>query len=307
MYGNQSTRAQTAYAFAYAVMPILNTFAMQKVRLSIWSTLMEVGWAVFTFAQVRVKTSNQLYEFRFLSASLNQLDSCPYSMTWVKRNSQNLLAIFRMTAPLGIKLWDYLQAAIYSNSNNVHGLAGWRGLDVTNGVMIVSLGIAAFVFFLDTLHTIKSWYLTEEERELAVDRVRKASKAPQIKLTWQIPRSCRGEIVCYRRCLVGKQLQGNHGSALGNGSIQLYGESRGGNGYFDICHKAEHFSVADRNLIPPGTSLISAGCVVHWGFLSEYFQSIFACVLIQLVNGPDGTTTDIRTVTDGSLDNWSHF
>lgn len=66
---------------------------------------------------------------------------------------------------------------------------------------------------------------------------------------------------------------------------QLYGSSCGGNGYFAIWLKSENFSVADRNLIPTGTSLISAACVVLWGFLSDYTGSRFAWVLIPLVSG----------------------
>lgn len=65
---------------------------------------------------------------------------------------------------------------------------------------------------------------------------------------------------------------------------QLYGESCGGNGYFAIWLKSEGFSVVDRNVIPTGTSLISAACVVLWGFLSDYTGSRFAWVVIPLVS-----------------------
>lgn len=88
-----------------------------------------------------------------------------------------------------------------------------------------------------------------------------------------------------------------------NGSRQLYGESCGGNGYFGIWLKAEYFSVADRNLIPTGTSLISAGCVVLWGFLSDYFQSRFAFVIIPLVSRSKPChKLEFSTVTNKSED-----
>lgn len=44
--------------------------------------------------------------------------------------------------------------------------------------------------------------------------------------------------------------------------LQLYGSSCGASSYFAIWLKAENFSVADRNIIPTGTNLISAFCVV---------------------------------------------
>lgn len=42
----------------------------------------------------------------------------------------------------------------------------------------------------------------------------------------------------------------------------LYGSSCAANNYFAIWLKSENFSVSDRNIIPTGTSLISAFCVI---------------------------------------------
>ena len=44
MYGNEYTYAGTAYTCAYAVMQIPSTIIVQKVRPSIWLTIMEVAW-----------------------------------------------------------------------------------------------------------------------------------------------------------------------------------------------------------------------------------------------------------------------
>lgn len=65
---------------------------------------------------------------------------------------------------------------------------------------------------------------------------------------------------------------------------QLYGCSCGGNGYFAIWLKSEGYSVVDRNIMPTGTSLISAACVVLWGFLSDYTGSRYIWLLIPMVS-----------------------
>lgn len=65
---------------------------------------------------------------------------------------------------------------------------------------------------------------------------------------------------------------------------QLFGSSCGGNGYFAIWLKSEGYSVVDRNILPTGTSLISAACVVLWGFLSDYTGSRFLWLLIPMVS-----------------------
>lgn len=66
-------------------------------------------------------------------------------------------------------------------------------------------------------------------------------------------------------------------------STKLYGSASQASSYFAIWLKAENYSVVDRNLIPTGTNLISATCVVLWGFLSDYTGSRFAFVVGPLV------------------------
>lgn len=66
--------------------------------------------------------------------------------------------------------------------------------------------------------------------------------------------------------------------------MKLYGESCQSGSYFGIWLKSEKFSVVDRNVIPTGSKLISATCVVLWGFLSDYTGSRFAFVLGPLVS-----------------------
>lgn len=66
--------------------------------------------------------------------------------------------------------------------------------------------------------------------------------------------------------------------------VQLYGESCQAGNYFGIWLKSEHFSVVDRNVIPTGSKLISAACIILWGFLSDYTGSRFALILGPLVS-----------------------
>lgn len=40
----------------------------------------------------------------------------------------------------------------------------------------------------------------------------------------------------------------------------------------------------DRNVIPTGSKLISAACIILWGFLSDYTGSRFAFILGPLVS-----------------------
>lgn len=141
MYGNQYTYAQTAYTCAYAVMQVPSTLIIQRIRPSIWLAVMEIGWGVFTFAQAGLRNSNQLYAFRFLVGFFESswFPSLLYLLgSWyTKIELAKRVAIFHMTAPLGTAFGGYLQAAIYHNLNNAHGLAGWRWLYIVCGVSAI--------------------------------------------------------------------------------------------------------------------------------------------------------------------------
>ncbi|KAM0147456.1 hypothetical protein ACHAPG_010574 [Botrytis cinerea] len=70
----------------------------------------------------------------------------------------------------------------------------------------------------------------------------------------------------------------------------LYGTSCAASSYFAIWLKSEKFSVTSRNVIPSGASLISAFCVILWGFGADYSGSRFAFVIGPLSYGliPNG-------------------
>ncbi|KAI1143202.1 pantothenate transporter liz1 [Hypoxylon sp. FL0543] len=248
MYGNEYTYAGTAYTCAYAVMQIPSTLIVQKIRPSIWLAAMEVGWATFTFAQAGLRNVGQLYAFRFMvgffESSFFPVLLYVLGSWYTKTELAKRVALFHMTAPLGSAFGGYLQAAVYTNLDGVHGLAGWRWLYIVCGCMTLPVGIATFFVLPDTPFTTRSRFLTSNECELALERVQKAGKAPPAK---------------------------------------VYGESCQSNSYFGIWLKAEGYSVVDRNVIPTGSKLISAACIVLWGFLSDYTGSRFALIIGPLI------------------------
>lgn len=51
--------------------------------------------------------------------------------------------------------------------------------------MTVPVGLATFLFLPDTPYTTKAWFLTEEERALALQRVQKQGTAPPGELSFR--------------------------------------------------------------------------------------------------------------------------
>ncbi|KAL4789071.1 hypothetical protein BDV19DRAFT_395389 [Aspergillus venezuelensis] len=252
MYGNEYTYAQTMYTVAYAVMQIASTLIIQRVRPSIWLACMEVAWGAFTFVQAGLRNVPELYAFSW----------------YTKVELAKRVALFHMTAPLGTAFGGYLQAAVYENLNGARGIDGWRWLYIVCGCMTMPAGITTFFFLPDTPHTTRVWFLSERERDLAKERLKRAGKAPPVKITFKTFKNILGTWKWYVFVI----------------GYVLYGSSCGGNGYFAIWLKSENYPVAERNVIPiTGTSLISAACVVLWGFLSDYAGSRFAWILVPLV------------------------
>ncbi|ORY61732.1 pantothenate transporter liz1 [Pseudomassariella vexata] len=278
MNGNEYTYAGTAYTCAYAVMQIPSTLVIQRIRPSYWLGLMEVLWGVFTFAQAGLRNSNQLYVFRFFVGFFeSSFFPCMLFLlgSWyTKTELAKRVALFHMTAPLGTAFSGYLQAAVYGNLDGVHGLAGWRWLYIVCGCMTLPVGLCTVLILPDTPHKTRAWFLTKEDKLLALERVQKAGKAAPVPLTFSKIKRILGRWRWYLFTL----------------GYVLYGTSCQASGYFAIWLKSENFSVELRNIIPTGTSLISGFCVVMWGFGSDYTGSRLWFILGPLTYGliPNG-------------------
>ncbi|KAI0137121.1 pantothenate transporter liz1 [Xylariales sp. AK1849] len=278
MYGNEYTYAQMMYTVSYAVMQVPSTLIVQKIRPSIWLAAMEVCWGVFTFAQAGLRNVGQLYAFRFFvgffESSFFPVLLYVLGSWYTKTELAKRVAIFHMTAPLGTAFGGYLQAAVYEGLDGAHGLSGWRWLYIVCGCMTVPIGLVTFFVLPDTPYTTRSRFLTAKECEMALERVQKAGKAAPTPVTFQTFKRVFSKWRWYAFVL----------------GYVLYGESCQASGYFAIWLKAEKFSVVDRNIIPTGSRLISAACVVLWGFLSDYTGSRYAFVVGPLLLGaiPNG-------------------
>lgn len=278
MYGNQYTYATTCYTVAYAVMQIPSNIIVQYIRPSYWLAGMEIAWGTFTFAQAGMQNVSQLYAFRFLvgffESSFFPVLLFVLGSWYTKTELAKRIAIFHMTAPVGSAFGGYLQAAVHKSLDGHHGLEGWRWLYIVCGCMTVPVGFATWMFLPDTPYTTRAWILTEEEKALAIERVRRAGKAAPEKVT----------LDTFKRVLTRWRW---YAFVLG---YVLYGSACQASSYFAIWLKAEGYSVVDRNIIPTGTNLISGFCVICWGFLSDYTGSRFAFVFGPLAYGliPNG-------------------
>ena len=267
MNGNEYTYAGTAYTVGYAIMQVPSTLIVQYIPPRIWLAIVEIGWGIFTFAQAGLRNSPQLYAFRFV-VGLFESSFSPvviYVMgSWYKRTElAKRITIFEASAVFGTTFSGYLQAAVYTNLDGVHGIAGWRWLYIVCGCMTVPIGLAILFVFPDNPYHNTAWFLTDEERALAIERVRAEGIAPPTKVTWRT----------FTRILTRWRWY------IFTLSYVLYGCSSQAGAFFGIWLISAGFTVQQANVIPTGTWLISGFFTVVWGFLSDITENRFAFVI----------------------------
>ncbi|KAG7449348.1 MFS general substrate transporter [Guyanagaster necrorhizus] len=153
MYGNEYNKINTVFTCGYIVGMIPNNLMLQIVPPHIWLPCMQILWGVLTFCTSAVHNVQSIYAIRFFQAMAE-------SSTFVGTHYI-----------LGSWFSGVLQAAIYKHLNGYAGRSGWRWLFIIDGVITLPIAIYGFVIFPDMPLTTKAFYLTEQERKLASDRL----------------------------------------------------------------------------------------------------------------------------------------
>ncbi|KUJ18712.1 pantothenate transporter liz1 [Mollisia scopiformis] len=259
---NEYTYMLMCYTIAFAIMQIPSNMIALKVSSRICLVVCEFGWTAFTFAQAAAQNSTHMYAFRFMigifefgfSPIIIFLLGCWYTKTELAKR----IAIWHITGFFGQATSGFLQAGIYSSLNGHLGLAGWRWMYIICGCM--SVPVAGSVWFLlpDYPHNTKAWYLTEDDKRIALERAAKQGKAEvtgvmDLKLVKRMFGSWRWWVLVLMYIFYGNSCQANN--------------------YFAIYLKAEGYSVTQRNVIPACANIVSMVTDFAWGFMSDLTQN----------------------------------
>ncbi|KAK9385709.1 major facilitator superfamily domain-containing protein [Lipomyces mesembrius] len=134
-------------------------------------------WGLFTLGTAFVKSYNQLLVMRFFvgfTATACWVGNAHIVNSWYTRQELGKRnAIYGCVYPLGAMFAGYLQAAAYNNLNGVHGMAGWRWLFIICTIITIPCALIGVFFCPNVPDRTRSRYLTEREKQLAVDRLLK--------------------------------------------------------------------------------------------------------------------------------------
>ncbi|KAI1804679.1 MFS general substrate transporter [Daldinia bambusicola] len=186
MNGNEINLVDTAWTVGYVVGQIPSQIVLTKVRPSVWVPSCELVWTLLTFCLAAAKTSNHVIVIRFfvgLAESIFYPAAHTILGSWYKPSELGKRAcIFHASSAAASMFSGYLQAGVYRGLNGVNGFAGWQWLFIMDGIISLPICIAGFFILPDLPENTKAFYLNEDDRAMARERMNKAGRAPRAKL-----------------------------------------------------------------------------------------------------------------------------
>ncbi|CAF3449337.1 unnamed protein product [Fusarium graminearum] len=172
--GNEYTYMLMCYTIATAIMQIPSNAIALKVRPRYCIVACEIGWTIFTFAQAAATSPKQMYAFRFMigffESGFSPIIIFLLGSWYNKSELAKRMAIWHITGFFGAATSGFLQAAIHKTLDGHLGLAGWRWLFIICGCMSLPVALSVWWLLPDLPHNTKAWYITEEEKALALRR-----------------------------------------------------------------------------------------------------------------------------------------
>ncbi|WOO80349.1 Pantothenate transporter liz1 [Vanrija pseudolonga] len=181
MFGNQLVTSTSIWTVGYVIGQIPSNLLLTRVSPRFVIPSLELGWGIFTLASYSVKSYKALYAIRFFVGLFESgfYPGIHYLLGgwYTPREIGKRAMIFWLAGSIGQMFSGFLQAAAYTNLNGRHGLAGWRWLFIIDAIITIPIAIFGF-FFLPglPLQDKKEWWLTEEENQLAIDRLRRVGR-----------------------------------------------------------------------------------------------------------------------------------
>ncbi|KAI4725588.1 MFS general substrate transporter [Aureobasidium sp. EXF-10728] len=182
MYGNELVTSTSIWTVGYVIGQIPSNLLLTRVSPRWIIPSLEVGWGIATICTSRVESYKALYALRFLVGFFESgfYPGIHYMLgSWyTPREIGKRSMIFWLAGSVGNMFSGFLQAAAYKNLSGVHGHAGWRWLFIIDGIITLPLALMGYIFFPNLPHDgKKTWWTTEKEHVLAVERMQAVGRA----------------------------------------------------------------------------------------------------------------------------------
>lgn len=174
------------FIVAYTLFETPSNYLLKHFYPSRWIPLLMLGWGLMTMVLGAVNNFAGLVVVRFLLGAFEAglFPGIIYCLTfWYKPDERALrAALILACATLGGAFGGAIAYGV-GHMNRAHNLQAWRWLFIIEGAPSCLCAILAFFMFPDFPETAK--WLSAEERELAVGRIKGVSSLGHAKITWK--------------------------------------------------------------------------------------------------------------------------
>lgn len=106
-------------------------------------------------------------------------------------------AMFTVAGQVGKMFAGAMMAAIHESMDGYTGLDGWQWVFLIDGIITCPIAIFGFFFFPDIPENTRARYLSQEERELALNRLPPKREDGHNIQAWSLARRVLGRPILY--------------------------------------------------------------------------------------------------------------
>ncbi|SPO20419.1 probable FEN2 - Pantothenate permease [Ustilago trichophora] len=261
-HGKQFNQVNSIFTAGYIIGLWPNNLILQVVPPRYWLPFCGAMWGILSACLAATKTPEQVMAIRFLQALFESstFTGCHWILgSWYKEEELGKRSgIFSTFAQMG-SLWSGVMQGRISQTMNGHlGLKSYQWLFIIDFALAMPIALFGFLLFPDTPRKTKAWFLSEEERELAVKRL---PQHEPTKMSWNLVKRVFGRWHIYM-----------FGMLFGFGSML---ESAGINSVMGFWFKSMGFSKAQINYYPLSLISIAIFTTIVAAYTTDYVGSRF--------------------------------
>ncbi|WVQ83688.1 hypothetical protein IAT38_005831 [Cryptococcus sp. DSM 104549] len=270
LFSNELNFFTTYYNIGYMIcIPLSAYFINGRIRPSLFMPVAELIWGVATAGLSAAKTSKHVYGLRFL-VGFWEGTAWPGTMVlllswYTPAEIGKRLALYQSATSLGGIFSGALQAALYTNLNGAHGIAGWRWLFIVNAVITIVVAAWGFIGCPDYPNALNPWakWIKPADLEAANRRMAYEGRALPRGWTWKTVKA-----TFTRPTNIGIWL-----------AYTLAGQGGTGTGYFNLWLKSlknsdgtKRYTVSQLNTIPIAGTCITIVSLLTVLAISDKFR-----------------------------------
>lgn len=266
--GNQLNLINTCFTVGYVIGQVPSNIALHHIKPRYYFPAMMILWGMLTMVTASAQRPQSIMAIRFFQGicEASTFVGTHYILgAWyTEKELGKRSGLFTSSGLAGTLIGGFIQTGIYKSMNGRHGLAGWRWLFIIDGLLTIPVALYGFFLFPDTPHTTTAFYLSEEERQLAKDRVPiTAGPKANVTLKEQLTTSLLVKVLTswyWWGFVVLWIIAGELESFSTNGLLALYMKS----------HPTEKFSVVQLNNYPSGVPAVGILSTLFWATLTDF-------------------------------------